>query len=105
MFVNTQTSVGSIPTRVCSKILMFGLLDAQKIQIFAACARSMLILMLNKYSLSILFHFLCSKKGLFLGSECTNIGLFYAHSCSRRNFDVRARSMLGKFTNLLLGLA
>ena len=84
ILVITPTSVVSIPTRVCSKILMFGSLDVQKF--------IYLLLMLNFDAQRILnfIPFLCSQKRFFLCSEHTNIGLLNAHSCSLGNFDVRA---------------
>ena len=40
--VNKGTCFGFIPACVCSKILIFGMLNAQKIHVFAARAHSML---------------------------------------------------------------
>ena len=83
-----------MPTQVRSKILMFSSFDALKIKIFAACACSMLDFDAQKILYEHFIPFLWSKKGLYLGSESTNTGLFDARSCSLGNFDVRARSML-----------
>ena len=42
LLISSLFKVGSIPVCVRTKILMFGLLDAKKIHIFAAHAHSML---------------------------------------------------------------
>ena len=60
--MNTWTSVGSIPARVRLKILMFGLLDARKIHIFAARAHSMLDFDAQWILYQHFIPFLCNKK-------------------------------------------